>query len=360
MIRAVIFDMFETLVTHFESPLYFGAQMAADAGIGEADFQAVWRPAEDDRTLGRLTLEELLERVLKENRCYSEELLQKLASKRKATKEDCFRHLHGEILPMLAALKARGIKIGLITNCFSEEAEVIRGSVLMPFFDAALLSNEQGVKKPDPEIFVRCMEQLNAAPGECIYVGDGGSRELEAARDLGMNPVQAVWYLKEGSLQPAGKMPEFAQAMTPLEVLEYVDLYDANQNGIGEKNAGEKSGNESAAEEYGSSKSEGAKEAKCVQMCQEVADRIERVAQMESILDEVLHAVENCPNAVREDVALNEKIDTLLHYYEGGLWLQDYEADEAGLLPRDLKRGVLAQDTLYDLLYDVDQLRRQH
>ena len=32
MIRAVIFDMFETLITHYKCPLYFGAQMAADAG----------------------------------------------------------------------------------------------------------------------------------------------------------------------------------------------------------------------------------------------------------------------------------------------------------------------------------------
>lgn len=312
MIRAVIFDMFETLITHFESPLYFGVQMAADAGIPEADFQAVWRPAEDDRTLGKLTLEELLERVLKENQCYSPELLQKLADKRRATKEECFRHLHGEILPVLEALKEQEIKIGLVSNCFSEEAEVIRRSALFPFFDAACLSCEQGLKKPDPEIFLLCMDKLNVDPGECIYVGDGGSRELEAARELGMKPVQAVWYLKEGVNQPSGRKADFVQAKTPLEVLRYVDL---------------------------------------------ASERIARIIQMENILDEVLYAIENHPEAVGEDAALGEKIDTLFNYYEGGLWLLDYEADEAGELPQDLKRGVLAQDTLYDLGIRVDQIR---
>ncbi len=39
MIKAVIFDMFETLITLFESPLYFGSQMAYDAGIPEEKFQ---------------------------------------------------------------------------------------------------------------------------------------------------------------------------------------------------------------------------------------------------------------------------------------------------------------------------------
>ena len=61
MIRAVIFDMFETLITHYHSPLYFGAQMAEDAGIPEAKFQSLWRPTEQDRTIGKLTLEEVLE-----------------------------------------------------------------------------------------------------------------------------------------------------------------------------------------------------------------------------------------------------------------------------------------------------------
>ena len=337
MIRAVIFDMFETLITHFESPLYFGVQMAADAGIPEADFQAVWRPAEDDRTLGKLTLEELLERVLKENQCYSPKLLQKLADKRRVTKEECFRHLHGEILPMLEALKEQEIKIGLVSNCFSEEAEVIRRSALFPFFDAACLSCEQGLKKPDPEIFRLCMDKLNVAPGECIYVGDGGSRELEAARELGMKPVQAVWYLKKDSLQPAGRMPEFVQAETPMEVLRYVDLYDTSENDTGEKISRKESGLRTK--------------------CQEAAERIARITQMENILNEVLYAIENHPEAVGENAALGEKIDTLFNYYEGGLWLQDYEADEAGELPRDLKRGVLAQDTLYDLGIRVDQIR---
>lgn len=59
MIRAVIFDMFETLITHYHSPLHFGAQMAEDAGIIEERFQALWRPTEYERTIGKLTLEEV-------------------------------------------------------------------------------------------------------------------------------------------------------------------------------------------------------------------------------------------------------------------------------------------------------------
>ena len=46
--------------------------------------------------------------------------------------------------------------------------------------------------------------------------------------------------------------------------------------------------------------------------------------------------------------------DALKEYYESGLWLSDYEADERGELPADLKRGVLSQDGLYNLLNEIE------
>ncbi|MBQ8827446.1 MAG: DUF4298 domain-containing protein [Oscillospiraceae bacterium] len=47
----------------------------------------------------------------------------------------------------------------------------------------------------------------------------------------------------------------------------------------------------------------------------------------------------------------------LTEYYEGGQWLADYESDERGELPSDLKRGVLSQDGLYNLLEDIKQIK---
>ena len=65
-------------------------------------------------------------------------------------------------------------------------------------------------------------------------------------------------------------------------------------------------------------------------------DRITRIREMEEIFDRV-----------RNDLA------TLKEYMESGLWLEDYEADERGELPQDLKRGVLSQDGLDDLFDSV-------
>lgn len=194
MIRAVIFDMFETLITHYHSPLYFGTQMAEDVGIPDDRFQSLWRSTEYERTIGKVTLEEVLERILRHNQCYSKDLLDKIVKKRIATKEDCF----------------------------SEEAEVIRRSELFPYFDAVYLSYEQGVQKPDEEIYRRCMDRLGVKPEECLYIGDGGSNELETAIGLGMKAVQAAWYLQEGTMQPSGRKVDFEQIERPMDMLKYV------------------------------------------------------------------------------------------------------------------------------------------
>ena len=222
MIRAVIFDMFETLVTFCESPLYFGAQIAKDAGIPEIKFSEIWRPSERARSIGEMTLEQVLETILRENECYSEKLIADIVAKRVESKQECFRHIHPDIIPMLAKLKEAGILIGLISNCYSEEVEAIRQSDLFPYIDAAYLSFEQGVWKPDEEIFRRCMEGLSVKVEECLYIGDGGSYELETAKSLGMTALQATWYFKEEFAHITERKEGFVQLGTPMDVLGYL------------------------------------------------------------------------------------------------------------------------------------------
>ena len=219
MLKAVIFDMFETLVTHFESPLYMGKQMASDIGIPETKFREIWDTSDAERTLGKKSLEDVIEEVLRVNNCYSEELFQTIISKRKNSKVECFKHIHPEIMPLFNALKEMDIKIGLITNCFFEERDVIKESVFWDYFDAVCMSCELGLKKPDTLIFEKCMDDLKLSPDQCLYVGDGGSLELETARSLGMHPLQATWYLKDGVNQPAKRKMEFQQAISPLDVI---------------------------------------------------------------------------------------------------------------------------------------------
>ena len=81
-----------------------------------------------------------------------------------------------------------------------------------------------------------------------------------------------------------------------------------------------------------------------------IQEAIQRIRRMEASFTRLQNALREHPRAVTDDPGLQEELEALTRYYQGGQWLRDYELDEQGLLPQDLKRGVLAQDGLYDFL----------
>ena len=83
----------------------------------------------------------------------------------------------------------------------------------------------------------------------------------------------------------------------------------------------------------------------------------ERIQTMESALEEVTEKISALSTAFKEYAVIREKIRMLEEYYTGGLWIKDYEDDEAGKLPEDLKRGVLSQDAVNDMLEEDQELR---
>ena len=78
--------------------------------------------------------------------------------------------------------------------------------------------------------------------------------------------------------------------------------------------------------------------------------RIDRIKRMESILDEANQALDDYQDALDKLQGMQKKIRKLEAYYTGGQWQKDYEYDEKGKLPADLKRGVLSQDAVDDML----------
>ncbi|MCR5064055.1 MAG: HAD-IA family hydrolase [Treponema sp.] len=223
MIKAVIFDMFETLVTLFTGRTYFSEHIAADLGQPLEAFRKYWHETEKDRTLGKYSMEEGLEITLKNLDAYSEENVQMICRKRREALGDTFNDIPQESLWLLKTLHEKGYKVGLITNTFSDERDMILSSPLYPFFDAAMISYEQGLSKPDPEIYRRAVQALNVKFEECVYVGDGGSHELTGARELGMHAVQCTWF-HERAYEPHIPCPlldDFPHADTQADVIKF-------------------------------------------------------------------------------------------------------------------------------------------
>ena len=84
--------------------------------------------------------------------------------------------------------------------------------------------------------------------------------------------------------------------------------------------------------------------------------RIERITNMESLFDKGEEVVKRLEVALKDFAKLEHDIAKLEAYYNSPQWRKDFEADEAGKLPKDLKRGVLSEDGIWNLLSNYKEL----
>ena len=79
-------------------------------------------------------------------------------------------------------------------------------------------------------------------------------------------------------------------------------------------------------------------------------EQLQRIRKMERHLNRAVSALKRLSSALDKYDEAKEDIAALASYYGSDDWKQDFAADEAGLLPKDLKRGVLSEDGIWNLL----------
>lgn len=192
MIRAVLFDLYDTLL-YLNSSVVSETrrQLAVRAGVDPDAWGALWRDNILDRMLGKLgDLEDEIRTMLRQLGAEpSDELVRELAEIETAGWVSAVT-VYPETVPTLAALRERGLLLGLISNCSAQAGAVLVRIGLASYFDGTVLSCDVGVVKPDPAIFEHAFAQLGVAPGACMFVADGAFTELDAARSLGMVAVK--------------------------------------------------------------------------------------------------------------------------------------------------------------------------
>ena len=85
-------------------------------------------------------------------------------------------------------------------------------------------------------------------------------------------------------------------------------------------------------------------------------EQTDRIKQMELQFDRVSQAMTELSTAIDKYVEAQDALNELKAYYASEDWLQDYADDEAGKLPKNLKRGVLSEDGIWNLLSDYREL----
>jgi hypothetical protein len=88
-------------------------------------------------------------------------------------------------------------------------------------------------------------------------------------------------------------------------------------------------------------------------------EQTERIRKMERCLDRASQAVMQLSAALEQYAEAQESMRELNSYYGSEEWKQDLAADEAGLLPQDLRRGVLSEDGIWNVLADSRELKER-
>jgi putative hydrolase of the HAD superfamily len=163
------YDKFQQALKHIPKDLYVAKVIALD-NYGLVWKDKVYQTVTDELSISALTWQELF--------------------------TDFDSRIAGYYVPFpdmhesLAELKQGGCSLGLVTNGKGEfQRRTIRALSLNNVFSTIVISEEVGLRKPDPEIFRRALRDLGCEPSRSAYIGDNPETDIVGARGAGMKTI---------------------------------------------------------------------------------------------------------------------------------------------------------------------------
>ena len=196
---AVVFDLFETLVTEFDPGWRPGPTTADRLGVPNEVFNTVWRARHTDRMTSSVDFRDVLREVCSAADCRVDatvaRTIQDLYDERLAAKAMPLKTVEPRLIGALQQLRQSGLRLAVLSNCSIEEIAAWDDSPLADLIDAAVFSWQLGIAKPEPAAFHNVCRAVGAAPHRVAFVGDGGSNELFGATAAGLTALRARWFL---------------------------------------------------------------------------------------------------------------------------------------------------------------------
>jgi FMN phosphatase YigB (HAD superfamily) len=210
MLEAVLFDWTNTLVEFTWDDELLVAGHRAALGRDDPEFTARYRKLVLGDTKHRPYAELLLELGVVDPDQFIE------------VEHEAWRPAHQVLSAaqaMLVSLRRRGLKTGIVANSWPEPPRLLRNDVelygLACELDVQVWSEEVGVRKPEPEIFLYALDRLAVDPIDALFVGDSLENDVQGAGDVGMTTAQALWFRADDTPDIE---PDY-MAFTPMDVL---------------------------------------------------------------------------------------------------------------------------------------------
>ncbi|MDR6550199.1 HAD-IA family hydrolase [Paenibacillus qinlingensis] len=223
-VKAIYFDLFETLISEFENgqrKAPRSTHMVEQLGVDTKIFDNEWKLRQEKRMDGSYSdfpsvIRDIFSKMGHE---VHDDRIETLHTQRKASKLIPFNKIDLRILSMLEQIKKLGLKIGLMSNCTPEEVIGWESSPLAAYFDDTIFSYQVKLAKPNPLIYHLACERLGVSPSESLFIGDGGSNELEGAAKVGMSSYHATWFLPTYISE---RITNYTKLREPSELIELV------------------------------------------------------------------------------------------------------------------------------------------
>jgi putative hydrolase of the HAD superfamily len=196
MLKAVVFDLYETLVTQNGTVVPRAGALGESLGCNAAAYRREWKQLRPLVLRGELTFQQaLLEAGTRLGVAIPVERAQRASDERIRANTTVFQKNDPELVALTGDLHARGVRLATISNCMAEDVVAWPQSAFAPRFQCAVFSYAARRVKPDPQVYLDAVAQLGVQPAEALYIGDGGDDELAGAERAGLRAAQAVWFV---------------------------------------------------------------------------------------------------------------------------------------------------------------------
>jgi putative hydrolase of the HAD superfamily len=202
MIRAVIFDLYETLVTESHYTPTRASSLGPALGLDRDGFRKEWKARRPLVVLGRLSFADALTEISQALAGRVDAAaVRRAVEQRLREKAGAFSQSDPNVAAMIRALRDRNIALGVISNGFAEDVHRWPTWPITSEFATCVFSCEAGVAKPDTQIYLQALRELGVEPDSAVYIGDGGDNELAGAEQAGLRAYRAAWFAKPAAAE---------------------------------------------------------------------------------------------------------------------------------------------------------------
>ncbi len=197
MITAVLFDLFETLITESGIQPTRASSLAPILGLEKDAYRKEWKMRRPNVVRGQMSFAQALTEISQTLSGGADQIaIQGICQQRIREKAVAYAQIRDEVAAVITILARRGVGLAVISNGFEEDVLGWSRCSLADEIRCTAFSYAERVAKPDPVIYQRALLRLGVDPATTVYIGDGGDDELGGAERAGLRAYRAAWFVR--------------------------------------------------------------------------------------------------------------------------------------------------------------------